>query len=295
MIKWYSFLPRNIRKKIKTRRLAGAPLISRMTPKLAECAEITLRKRLQAREKAGVIENMILGSSHAKCGWAAGEKDINLGMDSQDLYYSYNLYKKYMDIFPNLKNIIVFYAVFSSGLDTEYTSYFYSAIAQHVYFGIPYHNEDKAIELNFEGFEKAIKNKHFSLLKAAQKLSSDYVAEKERFVSEDIVKQTALNHLKNNQRQVDQNIYLQNLCRQASERQQQVTVIIPPFVSLYKSVLPDEKEIFKTLYALADDNPNLKILSYYNSNAFSDDDFADYEHLNRQGAEKLTALIKSKI
>lgn len=293
MIKWYSFLPRNLRKKIKTRKLLGAPLTPRMTSNLFNCAKIALSKRLQIRDKGKIAENLILGSSHAKCGWISGEKDINLGMDSQDLYYSYNLYKNNIENLPNLKNIIIFYAVFSPGLDNEYTSYFYSAIAQHVYFSIPYHNEYRALEVGFSDFEKVISKKHFSILKAAQENSLEYIPEKERIVSEDIVKQTALNHLKNNSRQFDQNIYLENICRLATAAKHKVTILIPPFVSSYKSVLPEEKEVFKTLYAFAAKNPDVKIQSFYNSDIFSNEDFADYEHLNRQGAEKLTSLVNS--
>lgn len=295
MIKWYAFLPRNIRKRIKTRKVMGAPIFAKMTPLLFECSKISLFRRIQIRNKALQTKTLVLGSSHAKCGWITQDNELNLGVDSQDLYYSYFLYHKYSELMPDLKNIILFYAVFSPGFDVEYTAHFYSAVAHHTYLGIPYHNEDQNIMINFGSFERCIKKNHFSVLKEVEKLSDKYTGESFRKISDSNIKLTAQNHYKNNKRPIQESIYLENMLKEIQQKNQKLFIVIPPFSPVYKSVLPKEKEIFDEIYKMKQNNSNVDILSFYDSDIFSNEDFSDYEHLNENGAEKLSSLVRNLI
>ncbi len=91
------------------------------------------------------IENLFLGSSNGDYGVNTNmfdaNKAFNLCIASQDLYYSFQLYKKYAEELKNLKNIFVTYSVFSAGFELQRTSnnshiYYYKNV-----FEIPYKYE----------------------------------------------------------------------------------------------------------------------------------------------------------
>ena len=63
------------------------------------------------------IKNLCLGSSHGSYGFAPWDSNtFNLSGTSQDLYITYSLYC-YCANLPLLKNIFVFYSIFSQGFD----------------------------------------------------------------------------------------------------------------------------------------------------------------------------------
>lgn len=295
MIKWYAFLPRNIRKRIKTRKLIKAPLFTRWTDFMWDNAKLVLFRRQQIREKTGpIVQNMILGPCNARCGWVETKEDINCGVGAQDLYYSYQIYKKYYENFPNLKNIIIFYCPFSQGLDSEYTGHFTSMIAHHVFMGIPYHNEDRALSVDFKSFERILQKDYFKIEKAISDYSNEYIGfTRDNILSEEFIKNVALGHMKNNKRTDRENIYLISLINEAKKNNQNVWVVIPPFMFSYRKYLPEEKSIFSNLYLIEKKYSNVKVLNYFDARNFDETkDFTDYEHLNKQGAEKLTKEIK---
>ena len=85
--------------------------------------------------------------------------------------------------------------------------------------------------------------------------------------------------------------WLKSLFNLASSDGRQLVVVIPPFRSDYKNLLPPENFLFEKLNKLEVDG--LKILNYYNSDKFDDTDFGDADHLNENGAIKLTKEIHS--
>ncbi|HDM8043623.1 TPA: hypothetical protein P0E04_001750 [Vibrio campbellii] len=57
--------------------------------------------------------------------------------------------------------------------------------------------------------------------------------------------------------------------------------------------MPDKAELFKKIYDI--DHTNYKVLDYYDSIDFNDDDLGDTDHLNESGAMKITNLILKDI
>jgi len=66
---------------------------------------------------AGSLKTIVMGSSHGDYGFNPHycELSFNLCCRSQDLKHSFHLYKHVNAIAPNLKNLVLFYSIFSPG------------------------------------------------------------------------------------------------------------------------------------------------------------------------------------
>ena len=73
-----------------------------------------------------------------------------------------------------------------------------------------------------------------------------------------------------------------------------LNVIIPPVRKDYKDCCPSDKVIFKDIYELSNEL-NIKIYDFYNDEDFKYEDFYDTDHLNPNGAKKLTEKLKKLI
>lgn len=76
-----------------------------------------------------------------------------------------------------------------------------------------------------------------------------------------------------------------------------IYIVIPPATKYYKKYCSGEfKEMFYNVLEIAKDSGALlEVLDFWDDEAFSDDDFNDMDHLNEQGAAKLTCKIKERI
>ena len=119
-------------------------------------------------------ETLILGSSTGRCSFIEDEKSVNMAIDAQDLYYSYQLFQKFEYQIPNLKNLVLYYDVFSAGNDLDNSPFkhfipaFYKA-----FFDIPYKNKLGVIENNYDIFEKKIRSLNKYLTKSLKDIPYD--------------------------------------------------------------------------------------------------------------------------
>ena len=238
------------------------------------------------------IETLFLGSSHGDIGINTNAipdcKGYNLCFGSQDLYYSYELYKKYADFLPNLKNICLTYSVFSSGYELQKTinkrfTYYY----KHIF------DIDFKYSPEFGSCEKelAFINRFVNVY-----LPKGFTGYKESIspFNYDIALRDVKAHLKNAFRNNNQEIYVQKISELAKEKGHNLYVIIPPHSPEYRKQSKKEAlnagydydKKFEKLYDL-----KVKILNYYNNENFSDDDFMDWEHLIPSGASKFTNIF----
>lgn len=72
--------------------------------------DIMLKKAVNLKNRTDFTV-LALGSSHMRCGFIPQKGEINLGSASQDLYYSYNLYKIFNS--DSVKNVLLTFSVFS--------------------------------------------------------------------------------------------------------------------------------------------------------------------------------------
>ena len=228
---------------------------------------------------------MIIGSSHGFYGYRAEESlhEINACEPSQDLYYSYEIYKKYANA-PRLKNIVLFYSVFSPGSLLELSCHNHLCDSYKFIYGIPYRFtnecEREKIRSVYTSFIVKIKNHP----------DFHYVGnvQKPVFFPLDAEKR-AKEHLKGNKRNENQTFYVEKAAKLAREKGHNLYVVIPPAHSDYIKNLPPFEELFAELLKLKD---NVKILSFFGDDRFTDADLGDTDHLNEQGAKKLADIVR---
>jgi len=211
------------------------------------------------------------------------KNSYNLGLTSSDLHACYNLYVNYRNDLSNLKNVIIYASVSIFGFSLMKTSECYRAVTYKHFFNIPYQEE----HLINPKFEKWIKERCSNLSKI--ELEQDYNGyEKKTYYGTNIpTYERARTHLRENRRDPDQLSWLKNLNDLVQKDNRRLIVVIPPFRSDYKRLLPNESTLFKKLYKFEE----IKILNLYNLDIINDDDFGDMDHLNEQGAKKLTNEI----
>jgi hypothetical protein len=85
-------------------------------------AQSFLNKKRTFDKKVRVIETVSLGSSHCEFGFNhqyMSSLSFNYGLTSLDLYSCFMLYKFFCKKAARLKNVALFYSVFSNGYELE--------------------------------------------------------------------------------------------------------------------------------------------------------------------------------
>lgn len=243
-------------------------------------------KAKKAAILAPQIETLVVGSSHAECGFYETPRDVNFGIASQDLYYSYQLYMKSLLMFPNLKRVVLFYSDFSDGNEEERSMFLKESAKYMQYFGIPPKNPvfyaDKQIDLCPQFAPYEVKTPDFDD-------PYPFPAPVVFNMPENTVKTRVEKHLKGAFRGSNQTMFVERIIRSVLEEGLDLTIVVAPVRADYLSFVPADAKPFEKLENL---------LKKYDGkvrylNCWRDADFTDCDHLNRGGAEKLTAKIRS--
>ena len=247
-------------------------------------------KFVQLQYYKNKMETLILGSSHADFDFLASENQFNLGLNSQDLYNSYKLYELYSKQ-KKLKNIIIFYSVFSEGLILDKTNGKELSLFYKVFYGIPILHNCFSLRLKEFVFPwyfmQIIGNKiDFN---NGNHLRIDDTCETLRLST--TPRKRALAHLKTHNRPDKQVKYLHKLAELCSKNSHNLYIVIAPATKEYKENLPASDYLFAPLTEFK----NVEVINLYDSNLFTNDDFADWDHLNSQGALKCTSFIQEKM
>lgn len=235
------------------------------------------------------IETLVLGSSHGAYGYKAIDNEYNLSLSSQDLYYSYKLYEKYSTILTNLKNIVLFYSVFSNGFILDKTREKQRVLTYKNIFNIPILHPAlyfKIYNISFPFYLGKVKNRMINY--------NHGNIENPSFYCQCSPELRANSHYKNNLRPNKQNYWIENLINLAKENNINVFIILSPAKSAYKDCLPNSKDLFKDLLNSIE-GKEITLINLYDSDLFVDDDFGDWDHLNSNGAEKLSNYVREII
>ncbi len=256
--------------------------------------------KYECYERVKNYHTLALGSSHMEKGYIPSVGEINMGSTSQDLYYSYNLYKLFNN--QNLKRVFITFSVFSSGdfLIKSRSGMGRMCIIFKLLYGIPYQLEEYAAKNKFKYWEKYY-NSQIKRYRKKIKLPDEYRGE---FIRDDIkdipkditkIKQRALRHYKIHCKEEKNIEYLIKLLEDTKKNSQELYIILPPATSIYKSPLPASSVIFSDLYEICKDYSHAKIINLYDSDKFTDEDFRDGDHLNLNGRKKFTNLLHEYI
>lgn len=250
-------------------------------------------------KKKGLIQRindinlLVLGSSHAKCGFNCNliQNSFNLGTDNQDLYTSYVLLKSYISNMKNLRTVVLFYSLFSSGLELGKTTCDKDICLHHYIFDVPY---SSACIPKYKGaYKHRLKKFNDSMINYENfsgYIPSDVIEEQ----NVDAVYDRVYHHMRENKRKPSQNTYLDQIYKLCEDCNVQLKIVIAPlrkdFIDILRFQNYSIDDLFKDVYLWAQKRKIL-IKNYLASSDFENSDFKDCDHLNASGASKLTALI----
>ena len=241
-------------------------------------------------------ETVILGSSHFKYGYLPQKNQYNISMASQDLYYSYELYKKYA---KDVKNIVLGFSYFSPFHVLVKCIYADLAMVMKVIEGIDYQYPEEADKKELDKLEKKYRN--FILKSYKRKINltpnnftggmtsyKGYYAEPdEEFIN--TIRKTF-------NREHTQILYLRKIIEETIKNNQNLLIVYPPLSEDFRKNFENENRIvFDELHSIAKEYPSVKLVSYYDDKDFSKEDFEDIQHLSYSGAKKLTQKIQYEL
>lgn len=234
------------------------------------------------------VQTIVLGSSHANRGINSmfmKQPTVNLATTSQDLYQSYHMLEYALKNCSTIKNVILFYAPFSSGFNISRSSEKYRTAFMEIVFGIKPFQKDKNIP------KKAFKKPAKYFFKDFTFKSDNNPLFKNENYDEETVKQRAQKHIefaKNN----SMNEYLIKIINLAKEKNINLHIAVPPYTKMYKKYI--SADIFNSLETICNEH-KITYLSFYEDKDFEDNDFSDSDHLNIFGSIKLTNKINKFI
>lgn len=253
----------------------------------------------------GNIDTLILGSSHGAFGIKAENikgRAFNLSMDSEDLYYSYMLLKKYINEAKSLKHIIITYSVFSRGFELDKVKseiqkcYFYEII----YKILPKTDilEDKALINDIKKYIKIEIERFFMPIHFKYRnMYGDKFDGTRNFMSKEIhVADRVKSHVKHYRRSNVQDKYLVEIINICKMKGIDLKVVIPPVHKLYRGYfyeMSENQKIVDSLSFVGGGNLKVQIINFFDDDSFIENDFGDYDHLNETGANKLTLKMNN--
>ena len=241
------------------------------------------------------IDTLVLGSSHAQMGWWAEGREFNWGLAYEDLYTAYEIYRKW-GRGSRVKDIIVFYSVFSPGDNNVLSPSKGVSVGIKAATGIDWLEERPGMYPQLEGAVWKCRRKCRRHLKRNKPLPGDLGNERMYLPFKTATaEERALAHLKGNKRNSKMNVYLEKLIEDADKVGQKVWIVVPPASGGYREALKNEKDMFSGVESFARRYSNTKLLNHFYDDDFTDDDFIDWDHLNNQGAKKLTSKVRQEM
>jgi hypothetical protein len=263
-------------------------------------------KRVMLEQARDTLETIVLGTTHGDHGFdpAHAPNSFNLCFRSLDLKHCYYLYQRTIALCPNLKNVVVFYAVFSPGsvlerspgegdigplcsalfdLDVEYQSDHLNkltlALVQQLQDGMAATLIEEAAKLDgYAGF-----------------LPIDKVS-----IPDSELQTRLLSHVRHNY-EAGADYYLTKILALANRLGHKVTLVIPPVTSTYRNALNVRSSVlFRELIEVVELFPwtvPVQVLNAYDDETYADSFFVDAEHLDArgEGARRLSRAIAGMV
>ena len=259
-------------------------------------------KRVMLQNAKDSLKTIVLGSEQGDSAFdpAYLPGSFNLCYRSLDLKHCYYLYRRVTDLCPNLKNIVLFYSMFSPGhvlerspddsdigplvsalfeLDVEYQADNLNALAKaltrQLQDGMAATLAREAVQLDgYDGFQPADR----SVAPAAQ------------------FDRRVLSHIRMNY-ETGADYYLLKILAIASNLGHSVHVVIPPVTGMYREAVGARSSIiFRELIEVVGSFPwrvPVKVLNAYDDEAYEDAFFVDSDHLDAHG--KGTRMLSQTI
>ena len=234
------------------------------------------------------LHTVCLGSSHAYKGFFAKENEFNLGATSVDLYIADQLHRIVSIKKNELKNVILFYDVFSAGFELEKTLSWYKQIPYSMIYKMPW--RDLAIRRRVQSIymKRSLAKMPFETPLAGYRGNSTYDW---FFPPEASAVDRVKGHLKNSFRHDSQIKYVKSIISRCEAYKQKLIIVLPPLREDYRIHLPSNIVLYDELICSCKEN-NVLLLDAVSDSRFYYDDFGDLDHLNLKGANKFSDIIR---
>jgi hypothetical protein len=252
-------------------------------------------KRTMLRGSHDAIATLVVGSSHGDFGFDPGccPGAFNLCARSQDFRHSDAIYRRVSRALPRLRNLVVFYSVFSPGHVLERSPEERDiALAMH-----------EILDLDVGYTEPALASRAGTLKgelaewrpQAEGRLGFLPHLQKSFFPNDYGAQRRAQDHLKLN-RNNEALLYLAATAVRAQRMGHRLLVVIPPARSDYRRECDAaDAALFRGLDLIRTDLEiaAFDLLNLWNDPAFDDHHFGDYDHLNPLGDG--VAVLSTKV
>lgn len=265
-----------------------------VTPLLQQEINHMVAKRTCLQRHINDLSTLIVGSSHGDCAFnpAFSADSFNLCSSAQDLRHSVALYEKCSELNPRIKNIVLFYSVFSPGHILERTADKERCAALKELFQLDLTYTDPVVCQSYNNIKGRLGSYRIENdVRGFQRSNAAIVSHQD----EATVLARAAGHLKQNQRRTEA-LHIVRLLLAAQARQQRVFIVVPPGRSDYCAAMGMESdELFDDLRQIESMLFGFKVnvINLYGSFLFTDDHFADTDHLLPEGDG--TALLTKTI
>jgi len=253
-------------------------------------------KRTMLQKEKDSLDTLVVGSSHGDFGFNPTyfPSSFNLCCRSQDLKHSFFLYKHITENYPKIKNLVLYYSVFSPGsfLERSPTEKFISPALNEL-FNLNIEYDDEELNCEFEKIKNKLTDASFDSSGIRGFLPNDF---KGFFPESYGAINRANDHMKYNKKE-GANLYLIRTLLLAKHLKHKVCITIPPVRSDFKKATGMEfNSLFKSLLDILNNfhlDHHVELINGFDSELFSDNHFGDYDHLLPlgKGTELLSELI----
>ena len=263
-------------------------------------------KRVMFEQARDTLETIVLGSSHGDYAFdpAFLPNSFNLCYRSLDLKHCYSLYQRTVTLCPKLKNLVLFYSVFSPGSMLERSPNegdigpLFSALFD---LDVEYQSE-RLTKLAQALTQRLQEGMAATLIEETAKLDghAGFLPNNKGAVPASDSQTRMLSHIKHNY-ESGADYYLLKILALANRLGHGVTIVIPPVTSMYRNALNTRSSIiFRELIEVVDLFPwtkPIKILNTYDDETYEDSFFVDTDHLDArgEGTRKLSRAIAEMV
>jgi hypothetical protein len=250
-----------------------------------ESLKVLAAKQAAFLAEAGSLTTLVIGSSHGDYAFDPGRFPgaFNFCCGSQDLKHDAVLYDYCANRAPNLRDVIVFYSVFSTGFLLEKSSEAARCAVYKALFapGFPYASED--INTTFAEVQEALPGYALDMAAAGD---AGFIRSDDRFFFPEGygAARRAADHMKHNARG-GADIYLVKILDMAEQLGHRVTVILPPVRDDYRRELnATTEQLFWSIVELKTHfRYEFGVVNLFDDPEFDWHHFGDFDHLRAGG------------
>ena len=254
-------------------------------------------------------EVIFIGNSHGRNAFIPAQitqKSLNLCIGGSDTFYNSHFLESIIDSMPHLREIVCnisYHTLFSDqdmNLDERKKYEFFHYL--NVDAGVDKYSLDYYSVLSTLGMKRAINvvvNDFNSPAKSWIETSGhkeDYRTINSKLISMHSVERLKKHHSIMNTEKVNVHIeHLDHLENIAREKRIDVTYVILPVINNYKKLWESKYEKFKLILKSFADSNGSRLIIVSDSLDFKDEDFADPDHVNMKGAQKISKHLNKLI